>query len=242
MDTINITTSQNIDLEYELASVGERITGYIIDWLVIIAYCIIIFATIGFGSAGGFFNGYAWIVIIVFIPPFFYHLLSEILLNGQSIGKKVMGIKVISLTGAQPSIGQYLIRWLFRILDFSVAGGLIALLLVIVTQKKQRLGDVVAGTTLVKTRPRTEFTDTLYEDTNDGDYHVTYPEVINLKDSDIELLREVLLNVNRTGNTLLALQAQHKVEQRLHIMSRSPESETFLKVIIADYNHVTSRL
>lgn len=242
MNTINITTSQNIDLEYELASAGERIVGYIVDWLVIIAYCIIVIASIGFSTLSHFSDGIGWLVIVLIIPPFFYHILCETLLNGQSVGKKVMGIKVISLSGEEPTTGQYFIRWVFRLVDFSLVSGLVGLLCVVFTRKKQRIGDLVAGTTLVKIRPHTELTSTIYSPTADPTYHVTYPEVINFKDSDIQLIKEVLLNVHRTGNTVLALQAQQKIEQRLHIMSRFPDAMTFLQVIISDYNYLTSRL
>lgn len=242
MNTLNITTAQNIDLEYELASVGERITGYIIDWLIIIAYYILTFATVGFSALSRLYSGFGWLVLVITIPPFFYDVLCESLLNGQSLGKKAMGIRVISLSGEQPTFGQYLIRWVFRFIDFTLLSGLTALLSVLITQKKQRLGDLVAGTTLVKTNSGTGLAQTIYEPTENNGYQVTYPEVINLKDSDIQLIKEVLSNLRQTGNTVLALQAQHKIEQRLHIMSRFPDSETFLHVIIADYNYVTSRL
>jgi hypothetical protein len=164
------------------------------------------------------------------------------LLNGQSPGKRVMNIKVISLNGLQPSFGQYLNRWLFRLIDFSFSSGLVALIMVAVTEKKQRLGDLVAGTILVKTKLRTQLHQTIYQPFSTDAYQVTYPEVINLKDHDMQLIKEVIITVSRTGNSMLALQAQQKIEQVLHIYSKETAPITFLQVILTDYNYVTAQL
>ncbi len=243
MNTIKINTSQNIDLEYELGSLGDRIVGYIIDLLVIIAYVIIVIAVFfGFSGLSNLSAASGITMFLAFLPIFFYDLVSEIFLNGQSLGKMAMKIKVISLTGESASLGQYLIRWLFRVIDFSMFSGLVATITVAVSDKKQRLGDIVAGTAVVKTSPRSKLSQTIYAPIQNPDYQLTYPEVINLKDSDIELIKEVLRNYHHTGNTVLTLQAQQKVEQVLRIMSKQSESWNFLSVILRDYNFVTSQM
>lgn len=242
MNTISITTSQNIELEYDLGSLGDRIIGRVLDFLVLIAYVVLIIAIIGFSNFGRFSEKNAWFVIIFIAPVVFYDLLSEMFLNGQSVGKKVMGIKVISLNGDRATFSQYLIRWLFRIVDFSFSGSLVALITVAVSEKKQRLGDIVAGTVLVKTKPRTQISDTIYHSGHGDDYQVMYPEVINLRDQDVQLIKEVLISVNRSGNTILAFQAQQKVEQVLNIKSRHYDSKSFLNAVLLDYNYLTSRL
>ncbi|MEP6952137.1 MAG: RDD family protein [Ginsengibacter sp.] len=243
MNTISITTSQNIELEYELGSLGDRIIGRILDFLVLIGYCLIIFAIIGFGNLGRFIDNNTWFIIFfIAFPVVFYDLLLEIFLNGQSFGKKIMGIKVISLNGGQASFSQYLIRWIFRIVDFSFSGSIVALVTVAASEKKQRLGDMIAGTVLVKMRPRTQISDTIFQAVPDNNYEVMYPEVINLKDQDVQLIKEVLKSVSQSGNTELALQAQQKVERVLNIQSRHYDSRSFLNAVVADYNYLTSRL
>lgn len=240
MNTINITTPQNIEVEYELGSLGDRIAGAVIDWLIIIAYIVIIFVTANLTNFKG--NGFWVIIFLLFLPVVFYDLLSEILLNGQSAGKKAAGIKVISLSGQQPSFSQYLIRWIFRLIDFTFTSNLLGLVLVAATQKHQRVGDIIAGTVLVKTRQKTSADDTWYHPAEPISYNVIYPEVINLKDHDIQLIKEVINNVRQTGNTMLALQAQQKIEQILNISSKSAESQQFLQTVLADYNYLTSQL
>jgi len=241
MNTIHITTSQNIDVEYELGSVGDRIVASVIDYLVIIAYVILVVSIIGFSNFGSFLSSNAWVGVFLLFPIVFYDLLSEMLLNGQSAGKKVMGIKVISISGQQPSFSQYLNRWVFRLLDFTLTSSMLALIMVAITERNQRLGDVVAGTVLVKTKARTHFTQTLFQQLP-ANYQISYPEAINLKDRDFQLIKEVVLTVKKTGNYNLALQAQQKIEQTLNIMSRQAEPIVFLQVILSDYYYMTAQL
>jgi uncharacterized RDD family membrane protein YckC len=240
MNTITITTTQNIELEYELASLGDRIVGAIIDWVVIIAYIIVIGVTMSVTHARP--GNFMYLMIILLLPIFFYDLASELLLNGQSLGKKVMGIRVISLSGQQPSFSQYLNRWIFRLIDMTLTSNMLAVILVAATEKKQRLGDIIAGTVVVKIKPRTTVDDTLYQPTEAAAYAVTYPEVINLKDADVQLIKEVLITVHRTGNTMISLEAQRKIEQVLNITSRHDDSRVFLRVVLADYNYLSSQM
>jgi uncharacterized RDD family membrane protein YckC len=106
MNIISITTSQNIELEYELGSVGDRILGSIIDGIIKTAYAIFVMATFVFGNSRVFSGLYIVFLVLLALPFVFYNLASELLLNGQSVGKKVMGIKVISLSGEPPSFSS----------------------------------------------------------------------------------------------------------------------------------------
>lgn len=242
MSTIAITTTQNIELEYDLASLGERIVGRLLDIILIVIYAlIIIFILIGSTNFGQFLDSNGWVIFLFILPVFFYDLVCEMFFNGQSLGKKIMGIRVISLNGEQASFGQYLIRWLFRLVDFTFTSGLCALIMVAATERRQRLGDMIAGTTLVKTKPRTNINQTLFVPTEEIEYDATYPEVVNLSDKDMQLVKEVLINVRRSGNTMLALQTMNKIEQVLNITSRQ-EPVDFLFTILADYNKLASKL
>ena len=241
MNTITITTPQNIELDYELGTLSDRIGGSLIDGIIKISYAVLIFATMNFWTPGRGSNTNIVIVILLALPFIFYNLASELLLNGQTVGKKVMGIKVVSLSGEQPSFSQYLNRWVFRLIDFTLTGYMVGVIMVAATDRKQRLGDLVAGTVLVKTAQRTELNTTLYEQTDVATYIVTYPEVVNLKDNDIALIKEVILNVLKTHNIMLANQAQLKIENVLQIKSRYDNPLNFLQIILSDYNHLTSQ-
>ena len=236
MNTIQITTTQNIELEYDLASLGERIVGFLIDFLIISAYLILLSIVFTIWSSTMLGAQRQWIIIIFYLPIYFYNLASEVFMNGQSVGKKVMKMKVISLDGYQPTLGQYLIRWVFRLIDVPLG----ALIFVAATERKQRLGDMVAGTAIIKTEPRTHFQQTMFTPSQQIDYKVTFPEVTGLGDHDMQLIKEVVLNVTSSGNQIIASQAAQKIMQILQIQSNM-EPLPFLKVLLADYNYLTSR-
>lgn len=69
-----------------------------------------------------------------------------------------------------------------------------------------------------------------------------YPEVINLRDQDVQLIKEVLKSINQSGNAMLAFQAQQKVETVLNIQSRHYDAKSFLTAVLIDYNFLTSKL
>lgn len=236
MSKISILTPQNIELEYDLASVGDRIVATIIDRLILIAYAIVL---VVIASQSKFTGDIMQLYIFVAtLPAMFYSLLCEIFMNGQTIGKRVMKIKVISINGNQPTFSQYLMRWLFRIIDLWMTSSILAVVMVAVNDKRQRLGDIVAGTTVIKTEPRTTINETLYVPVAETNYKATYPEVINLKDSDIQLVKEVIMNVHKSSNTMLAYQTMQKIETVLNIKSQH-EPLTFLYAVLSDYNHLS---
>jgi uncharacterized RDD family membrane protein YckC len=242
MAVISITTTQNIELEYDLASLGERMVAAIVDIVILTGYIILI-ELFGTFSSSLFTSDLGWIAFfLILLPVTFYSLLSETYLNGQSVGKKVMGIKVISLSGSQPAFSQYLIRWLFRIVDLWSSGFVLGTVMVAATEKHQRLGDLVAGTTLVKTRPRTAVSQTLYMPVVETNYVANYPEVTQLSDSDMQLVKDVLINVQKSHNTMLAVQTMNKIEDVLKIRSRHEDPVSFLYALLSDYNHLTSTM
>jgi uncharacterized RDD family membrane protein YckC len=242
MSTISITTTQNIEVEYDLASLGERILGRILDGIFLAVYLLIlVFVIIGMAQIGPFIENNPWLIVAFAAPVVFYDLVCEAAFNGQSLGKKIMGIKVISLNGEQASLSQYLIRWLFRLIDFSFTSSLCALIMVAATEKRQRLGDMIAGTTLVRVRPRAQINQTLYVPTEENIYVPTYPEVVNLSDRDMQIVKEVLINIQKSRNTMLAVETMRKIEQVLNIKSKQ-EPVNFLFTVLADYNNLASKL
>ena len=95
MNTVKISTTQNIELEYDLASLGERIVGFLIDFLIISAYLILLSIIFAILNSVSFVGRRQWISIIFYLPIYFYNLVSEVFMNGQSVGKKVMKMKSI---------------------------------------------------------------------------------------------------------------------------------------------------
>jgi hypothetical protein len=170
----------------------------------------------------------------------FYTLALEILMNGQTIGKRAMNIKVVNLDGTQPSVGAYLLRWLFRIADIGFSSGVLAIILVATNRNGQRLGDMAAGTTVITLKRRVTLAQTRLPETP-SDYEPVYPEAARLSDRDAEIIRETLQTYQRNGNDpQLATSLAGKLKTLLNITSNEPNVD-FLQTILKDYTHITSK-
>lgn len=243
MDTIKISTAQNIDIEYEIAGLGERIAARCIDLAIFIVLGIITIVLMGASQLNMSSNG-AMVILFTFLAIFvFYDLVCEIAMNGQTLGKKVLKIKVISIDGGQPTIGQYMLRWLFRTIDFGIpfGWGVVALVSVIATKNHQRVGDILGKTTLIKTTPRTAFNNVAFSFNLPEAYDAQFKEVVHLNDRDIELIHEVLTGYYQTGNAdlIYAMAAKTKAHILVAIPAGMNELQ-FLEIVLKDYKHLTS--
>jgi uncharacterized RDD family membrane protein YckC len=251
MQTVRIRTSQNIEIDYEVAGLGERILARIVDMGVFIGvfyiFYIIFFlfflsVLVDMEKGAGFPIALIVIAIIFSVVYIFYDLVCEIFFNGQSIGKYAIKIKVVNLTGARPTIGQYLTRWVFRLLDFTLTFGIAAIISVAVSEKKQRIGDMIAGTTLIKTKPATALNELFFAAPED-DYEPLFAQANVLTDNDITLVNEVIVNFKRTGNSNLIYQMAQRLKEHLGVEHYPGvmNDYDFLQTIIKDYTYLTSR-
>lgn len=235
MQTVNVRTTQNVVIDYPVASLGDRILAYFIDALIIIAYFIVCVILIGFAEIGSV----AIIISLITIPMFLYHLMFEIFMNGQSPGKRQMNIKVVRLDGTPATIGNYVIRWLMRIIEIDILSGAIAMVVIAINGKGQRLGDIAAGTTVVKLVEQKAVTAKEVFTLTDENYVPVFQQVIQLNDNDIELIQQAL-EVNRTtGNLRPVMAVTEKVKSNLGIQTDLPPVK-FLYTIVKDYGHITA--
>ena len=247
MSSIRVHTAQNVSLEYEIASLGDRIVAAIIDYVILIAWAmlcamLLVVPMISSGRASG--SGFGPIVILVaflaYAPLVFYNLVCEVFFNGQSIGKKARNIKVMRLDGTAPSIGDYLLRWLLRIIDFQFAG-LVAIICIAATQRGQRLGDLATGTTVVKVRPNAGYETTLGGLSSIAGYQVVFPQVAVLADHDVALVRQLLQQASARGNYEVLNQIANKVKTLTGIRT-DLQDEPFLKTVLRDYAHLAQQV
>ncbi|MBN8824132.1 MULTISPECIES: RDD family protein [unclassified Spirosoma] len=229
---VAIRTSQNVLLEYEPASIGERILAALMDYLVIFGWLILtVFLPTSLGyQINSFYS------LFIALPAVFYDLLSEWLLNGRSIGKLAMRIRVVMLDGSPPGIGAYLIRWLFRIIESGAfLGGIVPVITIAINGKGQRLGDIAAGTTVVRLKPAVTLDDVVIKPFTDN-YIVQFPDVRLLSDHDIAIVR----NVVRQGDEPLFQRTADKVKAVTGIRSDLGNRE-FLLTVINDYQFITTQ-
>lgn len=235
MDTIIIPTAQNIELEYPLAGLGDRILATFIDILILLGYVLLIAEVLDLFD---FDDGYTPIMALVMLPAILYSFLCEVFLNGQTLGKKALKIRVVMVDGGKTSLSGYLVRWIIRSVDIWSFSGIVAIIAISVGKKGQRLGDIAADTTVVKLKLVTVFGDTMFVDT-DVAYKIQYPQIKRLSDRDMSILKEVLDAGLRSNNPDLLGRLASKVREVTQIPPQANLSDTqFLKVVLADYNHL----
>ena len=250
MQTIKITTSQNIDIEYQVAGLGDRIVAMLIDYGIFMGVYFIFSMIMGIYSATTHYNNVtdtgfpmAMIVtILVWLTLFvFYDLVCEIFMNGQSFGKKIRKIKVISINGARPRVGQYILRWLFRIVDTGITFGSVAVITIALSDNKQRLGAMVAGTAVISLNPQNSLKDFVFSPPP-ADYQPVYLQVAQLNDSDIVLIHDVIRNFNRTRNSMMVYKLALKLKEYLNISyDREINEYQFLEMVLNDYNSLAAK-
>ena len=144
-----ILSSQGIRIHQEPASFAARLAAFSIDFILMGIAWSVLFATYGAGLLSGMNNVMA--IILVILIPYLYPLISETVASGQTLGKKLLHIRVVDLEGGGPKISAFILRWLILPLDVFGSAG-IGPLCVFFTKHQQRLGDLVAGTWVVRTQ------------------------------------------------------------------------------------------
>jgi len=159
-EKLTIDTPEQIALEFPLASVGSRFLALALDTLVQ-AGTFLIFLTVVFGitvvglAAGLNFGiwGAALAILGGFILYYGYFVTFEILWNGQTPGKRWVGLRVISESGRPIGAFEAVLRNLLRIVDQLPAIYAVGTVSVFLTERNQRLGDLAASTVVVHDRP-----------------------------------------------------------------------------------------
>jgi len=235
MQTVRVRTTQNVLIDYPVASIGDRILGHLIDRLILIAYSVAVIAALADRDVDLW---YLWLLLLG-APWMFYSLLFEVFMNGQTPGKQLMKIKVMRLDGTPATVGDFLLRWIFSLVDFYVLSGAIALVAVAIGGKGQRIGDMVAGTTVVKLIEQREISAKEVFVATEEMHVPTFTQVTQLSDKDIELIQRAL-EVNRDqGNGQPVMVITEKIKMLLGIQTDLPPVK-FLYTIIKDYNSLTT--
>ena len=168
-----------------------------------------------------------------------YQLLSEVLANGQSWGKKAMGIRVVRLDGREPGLSDYLLRAIFHIVDTITSLGVLAALLISSSAKNQRLGDLTANTTVIRVRSYQRFRleDILKINTLEN-YQPQYPAVRKLSEQDMLLVKQAVSRYQAYRNPAHRAVVEELVEhlcRLLDIPAAPVDKIAFLKTLIRDY-------
>jgi uncharacterized RDD family membrane protein YckC len=237
MAIVKVLTANNVEIEYEVAGVGDRAVATLIDWLIMAAYIIIMFQIIEATSLR--YSLSYTMQLLFYLPIFFYHLLCEVFMEGQSFGKKIRKIKVVMLDAGQPGFSNYFLRWIITPIEF-LGFGVVALIVCAANGKGQRLGDIAAGTTVIRLKPKATLADTTLIPRLDPSYQVQFKEVMNLNDKEINLVKQVQREIYRKNRE----QAYYFAEEAKAILCKKLGITTdidalrFINILIKDYNHL----
>ena len=240
--SLDIRTAQNVPLALEPASLGQRILATLADGLLVTAWWILVPFLLALLELA---PSTVVMIVVYVLPPFLYHLAFEVFLEGRTPGKLLLKTQVARVDGAQPTLGQYLLRWLLRFVDVTATSGVAAVASVALTKRSQRLGDLAAGTTVVRRRRRVRLDEVLYPRAPAG--HVAeFPEAERLSDADVRTLRAVLVRLRLSSrdarSVALARRAKAAVERRLGIEPVRMPPEAFLKAVVRDHVFLLDRL
>jgi len=239
MSELQINTTQNVKIKFRAAGVGERLLAFIIDWAIKIGYALILNKVFG-----AFEDMDEWSQIgvnsLIGLPAVFYTLLLESFLEGQTIGKRVVKIRVVKIDGYQASFSDYLIRWFFRIVDIYLLG--LGFFIMIFNIKNQRLGDMAAGTSVIVLKNKINISHTILEEIADS-YVPTYPSVIKLSDNDARIIKDTFMIAkdSKDYNTLIKL--RQKIIEVTAIKENLQSNDVdFIDTILKDYNFYTQNM
>ena len=237
MEQFQIETAQNINITQNAAHLGDRMLAYIIDSFIIVIYLILMILLL-LSLDIDFEDAWA-IYMIMSLPAFLYYLLMETLMDGKTVGKNLMKIRVVKLDGSKPNFSSYFIRWILRIIDVSLSSGGIAVLAILIKGNGQRIGDMAAGTTVISEKQKVFLKDTILRDLPE-DYIPIFPQVTVFKDRELQTIKDMFDSAKRHGdhNVINSLSDQKKKVTGITTELRAMD---FVDRVMKDYNFYTQQ-
>jgi uncharacterized RDD family membrane protein YckC len=158
-DTVRIATPEGVELELELAGIGSRLTARVIDvaieTAVIVAALLVFFDATSDSSISDALTT-ALAILIGFLGFWAYDILFESFNSGQTPGKRWNRLRVIGERGEPESFSMAAVRNIMRLVDEVLTLFLGALISIVRSSRNQRLGDIAAGTLVIRERPPAE--------------------------------------------------------------------------------------
>lgn len=241
MAETDIITGQYVRISQTAASLGDRIVARIIDYVIVMAYSFVMIVL--FNQFDRMITNYFGNTVLVFaitfiliLPPTLYSLICETFFHGQTIGKRVRHIRVVSIDGSQPTIGQLTIRWMFLLVDVWMSA--IGILPIAFSKRHQRFGDMAAGTMVIREDNYQHWhsaLDEFYWLT--PEYKPTYPQAKLLSDGQAQIIDRTLHGHDDYNYDQVARLAE-KVQKFLGIKTKE-NNFAFLSKVLHDYQYYT---
>lgn len=155
-EQVDIKTPEFVSLQYKLAGLGSRGAAIIIDQILLTIAMVLIILSLFFftGTFAGTESSIPFVITIIaiFILNYGYFFIAEYFFDGKTIGKQMIGIRVIQENGHGITLLSSFIRNLLRIIDMLPSSYFVGMIMVFFHSKHKRLGDLAAGTIVVHER------------------------------------------------------------------------------------------
>lgn len=240
MSNLHINTTQNINLFFTTATIGERMLAYLVDLVIQIAYFIIV----AFILLGNIFNNIDYstsiALLLIALPIMFYSLVCESTMEGQTFGKKLLKIKVVKIDGYQAGFFDYFVRWIFAIVDIQM-GFIPGVIAMVSTKHTQRLGDLAAGTAVISEKSKYNISHTiLMEITEDYKPYFSRNQMILFSDNDIRIIKENFELTNKSKNAVLLKKIAEKIYDVTKLTDKFESDKKLIETFLKDYNYYTA--
>ena len=246
MSKIQIKTTQNILLAFEPASIAERMGAFAIDFVLIMGYGYLASVIIDLSGYSFFTNLWEFLAIssVLMLPAAFYSLVAESLMQGQTVGKRILKIRVLKIDGYQASFADFFIRWTFALVEVALFMGSIALISIISSKYSQRLGDFAAGTAVITERNKMNISHTILEELS-YTYQPLFSqaEVLLFSDQDAQTIKNYLAQAlkSKNGQLTIARLADKITEISKREHSSYTQKAEFIQQFLKDYSFYTGR-
>ncbi len=240
MSNLHINTTQNINLFFTTATIGERMLAYLVDLVIQIAYFIIV----AFILLDNIFNNIDYstsiALLLISLPIMFYSLVCESTMEGQTFGKKLLKIKVVKIDGYQAGFFDYFVRWIFAIVDIQM-GFIPGVIAMVSTKHTQRLGDLAAGTAVISEKSKYNISHTiLMEITEDYKPYFSRNQMILFSDNDIRIIKENFELTNKSKNAVLLKKIAEKIYDVTKLTDKFESDKKLIETFLKDYNYYTA--
>ncbi|MDR1652440.1 MAG: RDD family protein [Prevotellaceae bacterium] len=241
-----INTVQNVNINYTLAEAGSRIGARLLDGLFVMIYVIIVTVIavviiilsemdlpsldVSYGKIIFFL-----LVFVMYLPAMFYEVFLPYYWQGQTFGKRIVGIRIVREDGSEATLGTYFVRWLLDVVD-SFCYYLVGLIVMLSTAKRQRVADLVAKTVVISTttlafNQRPDFDRIMQE------YKPTFTQVLQLSDKDVRIIRQAYTRARATNNTEIINRLRQKIEQVTSEIRPAMSDNTYIETVLRDYQY-----
>ena len=157
-------------------------------------------------------------------------------MNGQTIGKWLMRIRVVRVDGQAASFYNYFTRWLIGVFELVITFGIVAFFSVVISKKGQRLGDIAANTVLIRVKPELDLHQTIFNEVEE-EYIIQFPEVARLSDRDINIVNENFKMALKSDNFDVLQALTRKLEEIMQVDSNGMGFKKFINTVIKDHYH-----